>query len=240
MSFHAMRFGVGALVGCLVLTGGAALAQEAPAAPAQGQPAAGQPQPGGPVKVDLQPTQADWTKVCGNQGPKRQICFTTRDFTPSPDQPPLVAVAVYDVKGEDPIVRILMPTGLLLRPGIRFQADKGPQQEGAYTTCFPNGCFVEAKVKASIVEAMKKATTFNVVAQNAIRAEVTFTMPLAGFGKAFDGPAIDPKVLQDQQQAQQQALQKQLEDRAKAQRQSLEKGGAAPVAPAPAPVPPKQ
>ena len=52
-------------------------------------------------------------------------------------------------------------------------------------------------------------------------------------GKAFDGAAIDPKVLQKQQED----LQKQLEERAKKQRQDLEKqnGGAAPVIPPAAP-----
>ena len=54
------------------------------------------------------------------------------------------------------------------------------------------------------------------------------------FGAAFDGPAVDPKVLEQQNQE----LQKQLEERAEEQRKKLEQqqGGAAPAAPAtPAP-----
>ncbi len=233
MPFHAMRSGAFALA-CplafaagLTLVSAAAVAQDAPAtAPAQAQPT-------GPVKVELQPSQADWTKVCGNAGPKRTICFTIRDFTQAPDQPPLIALAVYDVKGEDAIIRFLMPLTLLLQPGIRFQADKGSQQEGKYTFCLPNGCFAEARLKAAALDGMKKAATLSIVAKNQINAEVTFTLPITGFGKAFDGPAVDPKVLQQQQQAQQQELQKQLQERAKQQRQNLE-NGAAPAAPAPA------
>ena len=117
MPFHATRFGAAALAGSLLLTGGGAFAQQAapaaPAAPAQGQ----QAPPQGPVKVELKPSQAEWTKVCGKAGPTKEICFTTRDFTQSPDQPPLIALAVYDVKGEEPIVRFLMPPGLLIKPG---------------------------------------------------------------------------------------------------------------------------
>ena len=228
MPFNATRFGAAALAGCLSLTGGAALAQQPPA---PGQPQQGQQT--GPVKLDLQASQSDWTKVCGNAGPNRQICFTTRDFGQAKDQPPLIALAVYDVKGEDPIVRFLMPPGLLLRPGIRFSADKGAQQEAGYTICLPNGCFAETKIKTGVVDGFKKATTLNVLARNSINAEVTFAIPMAGFGKAFDGAAIDPKELQAQQEAQQQELQKQLESRAKAQRQQLESG----TAPAPAPAP---
>ena len=236
MPFHATRFGAAALAGCFALTGGlvlmdgAAFAQQAaPAAPGQAAPAQPQ-QPQGPVKLDLQASQADWTKVCGNAGPNKQICFTTRDFVQAKDQPPLIALAVYDVKGEDPIIRFLMPPGLLLKPGIRFSTDKGAQQEGAYTICLPNGCFAETKIKTAVVDQMKKGTTLNVVAKNSVNAEVTFAVPLAGFGKAFDGPAVDPKVLQAEQEKQQQDLQKSLEDRARQQRESLEqqKTGAAP------------
>ena len=35
----------------------------------------------GPVHVDLKPTQASWTKVCGHdQVANKDICYTTRDF----------------------------------------------------------------------------------------------------------------------------------------------------------------
>ena len=39
--------------------------------------------------------------------------------------------AVYDVKGDDTkIIRMLVPVGLMLRPGFRFSIDKGPLMEG--------------------------------------------------------------------------------------------------------------
>jgi invasion protein IalB len=219
------------------LTSSAAFAQaKQPAAPAQAQPQAGQ-QPQGPIKVDLQPSQADWTKVCGkDQGAGKEICYTTRDFTTAPDQPPAIAVAVYDIKGEDQrLMRLLMPVGLLLRPGFRFSVDKGPQTEGAFEICMPNGCFAEAKVKGSLIDSLKKGTSLNVAVKNTANNEVTFVVPLAGFGKAFDGAPIDPKVLQQQQEQ----LQQQLEAKAKQQRQMLEQqqngAPAAPAAGAPAP-----
>ena len=100
----------------------------------------------------------------------------------------------------------------------------------------PNGCFAEARIKGPQVDALKKGTTLNVAFKNSANNEVTFTMPLSGFGKAFDGPAIDPKVLEAKQQQMQQDLQKQLEQKAQAQRQQLEQqnAGAKPAA-APAP-----
>ncbi len=246
MPFNPRRSLAAAFMGSLTLVAGLVLA-EGPALAQQADPAQAQPQqqPTGPVKINLQASQAQWTKVCGSAGPNHPVCFTTRDFTQAPDQPPLIALAIYDIKGSEPIMRFLMPPGLLLKPGIRFQADKGQQQDASYTICLPNGCFAENKVKPAVIEGMKKATSLSIQARNSVNAEVTFVIPMAGFGKAFDGPAMDPKVLQQQQQevlqqqqAQQQELQRQLEERAKQQRETLEKGGATPPAAPPAPAAP--
>ena len=61
------------------------------------------------------------------------------------------------------VIRLLLPPGLLLKPGFRFSIDKGPQETGAFEICFPNGCFAEAKVKPATVDSMKKAEKMAVV-----------------------------------------------------------------------------
>lgn len=235
-------------------------AQPAPAAPAapaapgapQGQPGGapgGAQQPAGPtvVQVKAEPSQPDWTKVCGKDpASNTEICYTTRDFVSDQGQP-VLAVAVYDIKGPQPqkIVRFLMPLGLLLQPGVRFGMDQGQPTPGKFAICFPNGCFAEAQVKDDLVVAMRKGGTLNVSVQNQVQREVTFAVPAAGFGKAFDGPAMDPKVLEEQQKN----LQAELEKKSDELRKRLEtnpQGGAgattppatAPAAPAPA-TPPK-
>jgi invasion protein IalB len=216
----------------------------APQPPAQ-QPAAGAPAQGGDtgpmvVQVKSEPSQADWTKVCGkDQGSNAEVCYTTRDFVSDQGQP-VLAVAVYDAKGgpqgATKILRFLTPLGLLLQPGIRFAVDQQQATPGRYAICFPNGCFAEAQVKDDVVNGLKKGTTLNVSVQNQVSREVTFAVPLAGFGKAFDGPPIDPEVLKKQQED----LQKELERRSDDMRKKLESGaapGAAPTASAPAPTP---
>jgi len=211
----------------------------APAAPAPGQtPAAQTPAAQtGPQIVTLksEPSQADWTKVCGkDQGSGTDICYTTRDFVSDQGQP-VLAAAVYDMKNpaqkqEIRVVRFLLPLGLLLQPGIRFSVDGQGATAGRFAVCFPNGCFAEVGgVDASVIAALKKGTTLNVSVQNQTQREVTFAVPLAGFGKAFDGPAMDPKVLEEQQKK----LQSELEKRSEEMRKKLEtQQGAAPAAPA--------
>jgi invasion protein IalB len=237
MLFSMKRSGVLTLAGALLATSGA-MAQQ-PRRPAQPAPPAqaAQPNPAAPVRVDLQPSQADWTKVCGKDpGTNKEICYTTRDFGQAPDQPPVLALAVYDVKGDDTkIIRLLLPPALMLRPGFRFTIDKGAAMEGAFEICFPNGCFAESKVSTKTLDQLKKGTTMNVMVKNQFNGEVTFGLPLANFAKAFDGPPIDPKVLEEQQKQ----LTEELQRRAEEERKRLEaqQGGAKPATPAPAPAP---
>ncbi|TDR93930.1 invasion associated locus B family protein [Enterovirga rhinocerotis] len=209
-------------------------AQQQPAQPAQGAPE-GQ-QNTGPlvVQVKAEPSQAEWTKVCGKDpGSAAEVCYTTRDFVSDQGQP-VLAAAVYDVKGPQTqkIVRFLMPLGLLLRPGIRFAVDQQAPAAGAYTICFPNGCFAEATgLKDDFTNALKKGTNINVSVQNQVGREVTFQVPLAGFAKAFDGAPMDPKVLEEQQKKLQAELEKRSEELRKKLEQQGQAGGAAPTTP---------
>ena len=218
----------------------AAAPAPAPAAPpAAPAPQGGQPQ--GPVKVDLLPF-GDWIKTCGtDQVNKKEICFVTHEFGTAQDQNPLMAMAIYEIKGDkEHIIRLLLPLGFMIKPGFRFSVDKGADLTGAFDFCLPNGCFTESKMDGASFENMRKGTTLNVAVQNPGGNLVTFTLPLAGMAKSFDGPATDPKVLEEQQKAaaeqakqQQDKLQQELAKKAEEERLKLERGAA------PAPVPPK-
>jgi invasion protein IalB len=246
MTFPFERRGALMLAAAAVLAANGAVAQTtkpaptpsataAPAAPAgPGAPAAPAGAPSGPVKLDLSPMQAPWTKICGkDQGSGKEVCYTTRDFGQAADQPPTLAIAVYQMTNEDRrIARFLLPVGLLLRPGFRLVIDKGEPIDGKFAICFPNGCFAEADLNNKTIADLKKAQVASVIVRNQANVEVTFNLPMKDFGAAFDGPAVDPKVLEQQNQE----LQKQLEQRAQAQRQKLEQQqqstGAPPTAPA--------
>jgi invasion protein IalB len=175
-----------------------------------------QTQNAAPLIVELkpEPAQPEWTKVCGrDQGANAEICYTTRDFVTGKGQR-IVAVALYDTKGKaaQKTVRILVPLGFLVAPGIRIVVDKNRPIAGGFSACLPHGCFVEAAVKDDFVSAIKKGSTLNVSARNQVGKEITFAVPVAGFGKAFDGPPVDPQVLAEQQKKMQEDLQKRTEE----------------------------
>ena len=147
----------------------------------------------------------------------------------------LLALAVYDVKGDDTkIVRFLMPLGLMLRPGFRFAVDKGARsRRGDSRSASRTAASPRPRSRRPIVDSMKKGEKINDRRQEQVNDEVTFVVPLEGFGKAFDGPAIDPKVLEEQQkQLQERAAE---EGRGRAQEARGPEAGAQCAAPAPAP-----
>jgi invasion protein IalB len=237
MNFLFGRFGALTLACGLAMASGAAVAQTAPKPPPAAPAPAAAP-PSGPVRLDLQPMQSPWTKICGkDQSSTKEVCYTTRDFGQAPDQPPTLAVAIYQMSGEEKrIARFLLPVALMLKPGFRLIIDKGEPIDGKFAICFPNGCFAEAELNGQTLATLKKAQTASVVVRNQGNNEVTFTLPMKDFGAAFDGAAVDPKQLEQQNQE----LQKQLADKAQREREQLEKQSAQPAPQAPvAPQPPK-
>jgi len=79
----------------------------------------------------------------------------------------------------------------------------------------------------------------SVEVKNQANNEVTFEIPIAGFGRAFDGPPIDPKVLEEQQKKLQEELQKRAEEERK-RLEAAKPGQGTPPAPPAAPAsPPK-
>jgi invasion protein IalB len=189
-----------------------------------------------PIKLDLIPLQAPWTKVCQKDPTgAKEFCRTIRAFGQAADQPPTLAVAVDTLTGEDrKIVRMQLPEGLLLRPGFRLILEKGDPLDGRYSICAGGSCFAEAELNAAQLATLKKSPIASVVVRNQAGAEVTFNVPMHDFAAALDGPPVDPKKVQEQNKE----LQEQLMKKAQQQREQIEKqqqpapGGATP-APAP-------
>jgi invasion protein IalB len=243
MRFEIMRSGAAALALSLALGAGAAVAQTqppkpaAPAAPAApGAPAQPQ-QPPPPSKVDLVSPEPQWAKFCAKEpNSGRDACATMRDFSTSADQPPMISVNVFELAGEEKRkLRLLMlPIGMMLKPGFRVIIDKGEPIEGKYDMCFQNACSAEIEISPKTLEALKKGTTMSVVMRvpggDVSGHELTFNLPLKDLATAFDGKPTDPKVLEQQRQELQQQLQKKAEEQRKMLEQQQQNSAAAPAA----------
>jgi invasion protein IalB len=204
--------------------------------PAGQQPAAPAAAAAGASSVQLKgdPNQANWTKVCGRDpASQRETCYTTRDFVAENDTP-VLAVAVYETKGEgnrvDRQIRYLLPLTFLLQPGVRSSIDGGQPIPGRYTICVQNGCFAEFVTNDQQFRALKSGKNLTIQVQNQAAREVSFVLPLDGFAAGIDGPPIDPRVIEEQQRKQQEELQRRAEE----MRRQMQGGGAAPAPGAPA------
>lgn len=201
----------------------------APAAPAPAAPQA-------PVAQDPNVTQAvgvptPWTKICSKDPQAgKEICLITQELRAETGQF-LASVAVREVQ-DDPKKQfiIAVPPGMLLAPGMRLVVDQSTPVGAAYAICFPNACYGDAAITAEFVTSMKKGTQLVVQAINQTGRTVNFQLMLKDFAKAYDGPPIDPKVIEEQQKK----LQEELQKRADEQRKRLESQQPVPAAPAPA------
>jgi len=235
-------------LGLSLALGGQAVAQKAPAAPAApaGQAPAGQPQP--PSKIELVSPESQWAKFCAKEpNTGKDACATMRDFAPSADQPPVMSVNVFELEGQDKRkLRLMLPTGTLLKPGFRVTIDKGEPISGQYEICSANACMSEIDISEKTLNALKKGQTLGIQmripAGDPSGRELTLNVPLKDFGTAFDGKPTDPKVLEQQRQQLQQQLQKKAEEQRKAlEAQQQQQGAGAAAAPAPvAPAAPAQ
>jgi invasion protein IalB len=233
MNFRLMRFG--ALAFATALGASVASAQTPKPSPSASPAAPAAPQP---IKLDLIPLQAPWTKVCQKDSTgAKEFCRTIRAFGQAVDQPPTLAMAIDTLTGETKtIVRMQLPEGLLLRPGFRILMEKSDPIDGRYSICASGSCFAEAEITGAQLGILKKAAIASVVVRNQVGVEVTFNIPMHDFAAALDGPPVDPKKIEEQNKA----LQEQLEKKAKDQRDQIEKQQpAAAPGTTPSPTPPK-
>jgi invasion protein IalB len=155
-----------------------------------------------------------WTKICNKdpQAGNKEICLTAQDIRAETGQF-LASVAVREVEG-DPKKQfiIAVPPGMQLQPGMRVVIDQNQPMPARYTICFPNACYGDMDVDKGFVDGMKKGQALTVQTINQVGRTVNFTLVLKDFAKSYDGPPVDPKVLEAQRQKLQDELQKKAEE----------------------------
>jgi invasion protein IalB len=177
------------------------------APPAQQPPQqAQQPQQQDQVQLIYSP----WTKFClkGQDTNAKQVCFTGKDGRIESGQP-VVAAVIIEPEGEPKkVLRVTLPLGMQLVHGTRVIVDSNQPQQSPYVICFANGCMSDYDASAEVLASLKKGQNLVIQAINANGQPLTLPLPLADFGKAYDGPPTDPKVFEEQQKKLQEELQK--------------------------------
>jgi invasion protein IalB len=194
-------------------------APKPPAAPAQ-KPAeapAPQAQQGG---EQPQLIFSPWTKFClkGQEANAKQVCFTGKDGRVESGMPVVAAVLIEPDNDPKKVLRVTLPLGMSLGPGTRVIVDNGQPMNGPYVICFNNGCMADYEASGELIGKLKKGQGLVIQGINGAGQPLSLVVPLADFGKAYDGPPTDPKVFEEQQKK----LQDELQRRAEEARKKLE------------------
>ena len=180
----------------------------------------------GPARSELAPVGAGWVKVCfDDPQTHRQTCYTTRDFAEEGGTP-ILSLEIFETKGEDlMMVRVFLPLGLALKPGVRIGLERGEPEGGAFEACFPAGCYASSQVPSGFVDAMRRGGRLLISVKKLSGEELGFFLPLEGFGRAFDGPGAAPEDLRSEQAKR---LQDELSEKAAVERRKAEEKAAKP------------
>jgi invasion protein IalB len=203
-----------AIVALAAAVGSHAFAQQSPtnppfpSAPVAPGSNAGRAQQAAPAETHgQQPVQlifSAWARYCtkgmteqSSEIRAREVCFTAADGHLTSGQKLVIALLIEPEGGDTKLLRVTLPLGVALVPGARIVIDEKEAMTAPYVVCLPkNGCMADYKADADLIEKLKKGQSLAIQAFDKGRP-MSFTLPLTGFAKAYDGPASDPTVLNE-------------------------------------------
>jgi len=185
-------------------------AEGQPKKPAGSSTAPAQPPAPEPGTVATQPAQfvfSPWTKICGKDPPptnSKVVCLIVKEARVKDARLEIGAFAASAalVESEDEpkrILRVILPLGMQLQPGTRVFIDQGSAAQRPYLICFANGCMADYEADAVMVAKLARGQELVIQAIDSSGQPVTVKLPLTDFAKAYEGPPIDPKVLEERQ-----------------------------------------
>jgi invasion protein IalB len=141
--------------------------------------------------VTLAPTAiaqdvAAWRVECTGDG-KSLDCRALQQLFQRETRQLVLSVLVR--KAPDPkaaLLAIQLPLGLNLTEPVQLKVDNGQVERQPIQTCTNIGCFVSMTAGERLVTAMRSGSELKITFQDANKKPVELSVPLLGFGLAFD------------------------------------------------------
>jgi invasion protein IalB len=122
----------------------------------------------------------DWRVICPPVSDTERNCSLTSEVVPGQVQLVL----------EDPTlgsrIRVIVPHGVSLDPGLGFSVGDQPLQIYQYETCMPVGCFADVPLDTNMLTNLRGNMSGEVVVVPATGSPVTVPYSLTGFGDGYD------------------------------------------------------
>ena len=148
-----------------------------------------------------------WARYCAkdvrgksSEMTAREVCFTAADGHLATGQKLAIALLIEPEGSETKLLRVTLPLGVALVPGARIVIDDNEAMTAPFVVCLPkNGCMADLKAGGDLIDKLKKGQSLAIQAFDKGKP-VSFTLPLTGFAKAYDGPPGDPTGLNELQE----------------------------------------
>jgi invasion protein IalB len=129
---------------------------------------------------------AAWRVECTGDG-KTLDCRALQQLFQRDTRQLVLSVLVR--KAPDPkaaLMAVQLPLGLNLTEPVQLKVDNGPVERQPIQTCTNIGCFVSMTASERLVSAMRSGIELKLTFQDANKKPVELSVPLLGFGLAFD------------------------------------------------------
>jgi len=133
---------------------------------------------------------AAWRVECTGDGKVLDCRAVQQLFQRIPNQGDRLLVALLVRRTADPKapaqMTMQLPLGLNLTEAVQVKVDNGATERQPIQTCTNIGCFVSMAINDKFVAAMRSGKDLKVIVQGPDKKPVEMSLPLLGFGLAFD------------------------------------------------------
>jgi invasion protein IalB len=134
---------------------------------------------------EAQPPAA-WRVECAGDG-KVLECRAVQQVVQRETRQVVLSLAVRPAPdGKTGAMLMTLPLGLNLTEPVQVKVDNGVSDKQAIQTCTNVGCFVAMTLSDKLLAAMRTGTDLKITVQDANKKPVEMSLPLLGFGLAFD------------------------------------------------------
>jgi invasion protein IalB len=132
---------------------------------------------------------AAWRVECTGDGKMLDCRAVQQLFQRIPNQGDRLLIAVLvrrppDAKAAQ--MAIQLPLGLNLTEAIQIKVDNGPTESQSIQTCTNVGCFISMTLNDKFLASMRSGKDLKITVQDASKKPLELSLPLLGFGLAYD------------------------------------------------------
>jgi len=140
----------------------------------------------GALSAQAPETPGAWRVECTGDG-KTLECRAIQQIFQLPSRQLVASVAVrYVPETKGATMSLLLPLGLNLTEPVLIKVDNGPPERQPIQTCNNSGCLVTMAVNDKFLAAMRTGLDLKLTVQDASKKPIEMSLPLLGFGIAYD------------------------------------------------------